>query len=151
MDQHLSIDGEVSDWLMRLKGVIRNANLTFTNKFLWLIVRHCLFPTAADNIVTWDRVVLMAAVMAGFEVDVAGLLQAVIHEMAFRLPLLTLFSACYFYYEGPQVCPSCTLISSRLRKAILISASSGMRPMSWLHPEGLVPRCLHFVRIWLIL
>ena len=49
-------------------GAIKKANLTFTVKFLWLIVRHCLSPTAADNIVTWDRAVLMAMMIAGFEV-----------------------------------------------------------------------------------
>ena len=69
------------DW----KGVIRKTNLTFTTKFLWLIVRHCLSPTAADNIVTWDRTVLMAAMMAGFEVEYAWLLQAVMHERDFKV------------------------------------------------------------------
>ena len=27
------------------KGAIKKANLTFTAKFLWLIVRHCLSAT----------------------------------------------------------------------------------------------------------
>ena len=53
--------------------------------FLWLIVRHCLSPTAADNVVTWDRAVLMAAMIAGFEVEFAWLLQAVMHERAFKV------------------------------------------------------------------
>ena len=66
-------------------GAIKKANLTFTAKFLWLLVRHCLSPTAADNIVTWDRAVLMAAMIAKFEVDFAWLLQAVMHEMAFKV------------------------------------------------------------------
>ncbi|TMW83857.1 hypothetical protein EJD97_000592 [Solanum chilense] len=39
--------------------------------------------------------------------------------------------------EGSDwVCQSCTMISSRLRWALLISASSGMRLISWLHAEG---------------
>ena len=67
------------------KGAIKKANLTFTAKFLWLIVRHCLSPTAADNIVTWDRAVLMAAMIAEFKVDFAWLLQAVMHERAFKV------------------------------------------------------------------
>ena len=54
MALHLSVDGEGADWVTKLKGAIKKANLTFTVKFLWLIVRHCLSPTAADNIVTWD-------------------------------------------------------------------------------------------------
>ena len=51
------------------KGAIKKGHLTFTAKFLWLIVRHCLSPTAAYNIVIWDRAVLMAAMITGFEVD----------------------------------------------------------------------------------
>ena len=67
------------------KGAIKKANLTFTAKFLWLIVRHCLSPTATDNIVTWDQAVLMAAMISGFDVDFAWLLQAVMHERAFKV------------------------------------------------------------------
>ena len=71
MDLHLSVHGEGADWVTERKGAIKKANLTFTTKFLWLLVRHCLSPTAADNIVTWDRAVLMAAMIAEFEVDFA--------------------------------------------------------------------------------
>ena len=67
------------------KGAIKKAKLIFTAKFLWLIVRHCLSPTAADNIVTWDRAVVMAAMIAEFEVDFAWLLQAVQHKRAFKV------------------------------------------------------------------
>ena len=67
------------------KGAIKKANLTFTVKFLWLLVRHCLSPKAADNIVTWDRAVLMATMIAGFEMDFAWLLHAVMHERAFKV------------------------------------------------------------------
>ena len=59
--------------------------MAFTMKLLWLIVLHCLSPTAADNIVTWDRAVLMAAMIAGFEVDFAWLLQEVMHKRAFKV------------------------------------------------------------------
>ena len=64
---HLSIDGEGADWLTKPKGDMRKANLTFTTKFLWLIVRHYLSPTTSYNIVTWDRAVLMAAMIDSFE------------------------------------------------------------------------------------
>ena len=72
MALHLSVDGEGEDWVTKPKGAIKKANLTFVAKFLWLLVHHYLSPTAADNIVTWDRAVLIA----GFEVDFAWLLQA---------------------------------------------------------------------------
>ena len=64
MALHLSLDGEGADLVTEPKG-------TITAKFLWLLVYHCLSPTAADNIVTWDRTVLMAAMIAGLEVDFA--------------------------------------------------------------------------------
>ena len=67
------------------KGAIKKANLMLTTMFLWLLVHHCLSPTAADNIVTWDRAVLIAAIIAGFEVDFAWLLQAVMHERDFKV------------------------------------------------------------------
>ena len=57
----------------------------FVAKFLWLLFRHCLSPTTVDNIVTWDRAVLMAAMIVGFEVDFAWFLQVVMHERAFKV------------------------------------------------------------------
>ncbi|TMX04112.1 hypothetical protein EJD97_011552, partial [Solanum chilense] len=84
MAMHLSVDGEGADWVTEPKGAIKKANLTFTAMFLWLLVRPCLSPTATDNIVTWDRAVLMAALIAGFEVDFAWLLQVVMQERAFK-------------------------------------------------------------------
>ena len=85
MDLHLSVDGEGADWVTEPKRAIKKANLTFTTKFLWLIVCHFLSPTTSDNIVTWDRAVLMEAMIAVFEVDFAWLLQAVMHERAFMV------------------------------------------------------------------
>ena len=84
MALHLSVDGEGADWVTEPKGAIKKANLTFTTKFLWLLVRHCLSPIVADNIVTWDRAVLMAMI-AGFEVDFARILQEVMHEREFTV------------------------------------------------------------------
>ena len=54
MTLHLSVDEEGADWVTELKGAIKKANLTFTAKFLWLIVCHYVSLTAADNIITWD-------------------------------------------------------------------------------------------------
>ena len=81
----MSVDREGADWVTEPKKAIKKANLTFTAKFLWLIVRHYLSPTSADNIVTWDRVVLMTAVIARFEVDFSWLLQVVMHERDFKV------------------------------------------------------------------
>ena len=74
MALHLSVDGEGADWVNKRKEAIKKANLTFTMKFLWLIVCQCLSPTATDNIVTWDRALQMAAMIDGFGVDFALIL-----------------------------------------------------------------------------
>ena len=67
------------------RGTVKKANVPFTVKFLSLIVHHFISPTTADNIVTWDRAVLMTVMIAGFKVDIAWLLQAVMHERAFKV------------------------------------------------------------------
>ena len=72
--QNISVDGEGVDWVLEPEGCIKKVNLTFTDKFLWLLVHHCISPAAADNIVTWDRVVLINAMVVGFEVDFMWLL-----------------------------------------------------------------------------
>ena len=82
--------------MMEPKGSIKKANLTFTTKFLWLLVRYCLYPTTADNIVTWDRVVLIAAMIAGFEVDFVWLLQVVRHDKAFKETITYPFACMVF-------------------------------------------------------
>ena len=64
--QHLSVYGEGADWVTEPKGAIMKANLTFIAMFLWLHVHDCLSPTTDDNIVTLDRVMLMAAMIAVF-------------------------------------------------------------------------------------
>ena len=119
------------------KGAIEKANLTFTANFLWLLVRHCLSPTTADNIVTWDRAVLMAVMIAGFKVDFAWLLQAVMHEREFKVTTTYPFPCMIFALCRSAAVPIWHVnISLRPHRALLTSASSETRPMSWLHAEG---------------
>ena len=56
-----------------------------------------LSSTAVDNIVTWDRAVLMAAMIAGFEVDFSWLLHAVMHERDFKVTNTYPFLCMIFY------------------------------------------------------
>ena len=53
-------------------------------KFFWLLVRNRVSPTKADNHITWDRAVMVAALVAGVEIDFARMLLAEIHKRAFR-------------------------------------------------------------------
>ena len=69
--RQISINGKGADRVMDPIGLIKKANLMFEAKFIWLFVLHCLSPTAADNILTLDRVVLLAAIVSKFEIDIA--------------------------------------------------------------------------------
>lgn len=52
--------------------------------FFCILVRHRLSPTATDNILTWDKDVLVAALVARLEINFVRLLISVIHERAFK-------------------------------------------------------------------
>lgn len=45
------------------RGLIKKANITFSFKFLEMLVCHNLSPTTVDNILTWDRAVIVAALI----------------------------------------------------------------------------------------
>ncbi|TMW99987.1 hypothetical protein EJD97_001564 [Solanum chilense] len=53
----------------------------------WMALHLSVDGEDADNIVTWDRAVLMEAMIAGFEVDFAWLPQAVMHERSVGVPI----------------------------------------------------------------
>ena len=53
------------------RGLIKNANLTFSSM-------------ASNNILTWDRAVLVAALVAELEIYIVKLLISIIHERAFK-------------------------------------------------------------------
>lgn len=54
------------------------------SKFFWLLVHYQIPPTNVDNVLTLDRVVLVAAMVGGFEINYARVLILVIHERAFK-------------------------------------------------------------------
>uniref|UniRef100_M1DV82 Putative plant transposon protein domain-containing protein n=1 Tax=Solanum tuberosum TaxID=4113 RepID=M1DV82_SOLTU len=64
--------------------VIKKATLSFTAKFFWLLVQNRLSPTQVDNVVTWDRTVMIAVILSHLEVDFACILIAEIHERVFK-------------------------------------------------------------------
>ncbi|KAG5625171.1 hypothetical protein H5410_010389, partial [Solanum commersonii] len=82
--KYIAADGERAEWVVAPCLGIRKATLTFVAKFFWLLVHNRVSPTEADNQVTWDRAVMVAALVAGVEIDFARMLLAEIHERAFR-------------------------------------------------------------------
>ncbi|KAG5598756.1 hypothetical protein H5410_030126 [Solanum commersonii] len=85
---------------------IRKATLTFVAKFFWLLVRNRVSPTKVDNQVTWDRAVMVAALVAGVEIDFARMLLAEIHERAFRTSTTYPFPCLIFSCAGTLECRS---------------------------------------------
>ncbi|KAG5616131.1 hypothetical protein H5410_015955 [Solanum commersonii] len=82
--EYIAADGERAKWVAASRLGIRKATLNFVAKFFWMLVRNRVSPTKADNQVTWDRAVMVAALVAGVEIDFARILLAEIHERAFR-------------------------------------------------------------------
>ena len=70
--------------MLESRGLIKKDNLTFAAKFVWSLVFHYLSPMVAYNVFTWDRAVLVAALVAGLEIDFASLLIFVIHMRDFK-------------------------------------------------------------------
>uniref|UniRef100_M1DLJ6 Integrase core domain containing protein n=1 Tax=Solanum tuberosum TaxID=4113 RepID=M1DLJ6_SOLTU len=82
--RHIAADGERVDWVSSPRLGIRKVTLSLVAKFFWLLVRNMVSPTKADNQLTWDRAVMVAALVAGLEIDFARMLLAEIHERAFK-------------------------------------------------------------------
>ncbi|KAG5595790.1 hypothetical protein H5410_037022 [Solanum commersonii] len=71
LDKYITADGDRAEWVAAPRLGIRKATLTFMAKFFWLLVRNRVSPTKADNQVTWDRAVMVAALVAGVKIDFA--------------------------------------------------------------------------------
>uniref|UniRef100_M1DAY4 Integrase core domain containing protein n=1 Tax=Solanum tuberosum TaxID=4113 RepID=M1DAY4_SOLTU len=82
--KYIAADGERAKWVGTPWLGIRKATLNFAAKFFWLLVRNRVSPTKADNQLTWDRAVIVAALVAGVEIDFARMLLEDIHERAFK-------------------------------------------------------------------
>ena len=88
--------------------------------------------------------------IAGFEVDFAWLLQAVMHERAFKVTTTYPFPCMIFSYCRSAGVPIWNIDQLKTLWALLMSASSEMRTISWLHAEGPVKSCPHLLMILLI-
>uniref|UniRef100_M1DYZ9 Integrase core domain containing protein n=1 Tax=Solanum tuberosum TaxID=4113 RepID=M1DYZ9_SOLTU len=84
----LTTDGTLyrarAEWVTTLGMSIKKATLTSVAKFLWLLVRNRISPTKADNALTWDRAVMVATFVAGFEINFTRMLILEIHERVFK-------------------------------------------------------------------
>uniref|UniRef100_M1DI66 Integrase core domain containing protein n=1 Tax=Solanum tuberosum TaxID=4113 RepID=M1DI66_SOLTU len=69
-----------------------------------LLLRNHVSPTQADNVLTWDQKVMIAAIIAGLEIDFACILIAVIHKRAFKATTTLPFPCLIF-----QLCRDATI------------------------------------------
>jgi hypothetical protein len=71
-------------WVREHTSSIKKAHLSFRAKFWWLIIRSWIRPTRADNVITLERAVLLASVLAGYDIDWAQVIADHLHEAAFH-------------------------------------------------------------------
>ena len=95
-------------------GTVKKDKLTFAAKFIWILFRHRLSPKAADNIIMWDRAVLVAAMVAVFEIVFSRLLWYVIHERDFKASTTYPFPCLSFEFCRALECPFCMNMFSEL-------------------------------------
>lgn len=58
--------------------------LNFVDQFLWLLVQNRMSPTQADNVLTWEMTIMVAALVVGLEIYFSQMMLAKIHERAFK-------------------------------------------------------------------
>uniref|UniRef100_M1DL60 Integrase core domain containing protein n=1 Tax=Solanum tuberosum TaxID=4113 RepID=M1DL60_SOLTU len=69
----IATNGERIEWVRTPSLGIKKATLNFAVKFFWLLVRNRVSPTQADNVVIWDRAMMVATMVAGLEQELASL------------------------------------------------------------------------------
>ncbi|KAG5579551.1 hypothetical protein H5410_050178 [Solanum commersonii] len=67
--RYIVADGERVEWVAAPRLGIRKATLNFVAKFFWLLVRNRVSPTKVDNQITWDKAVMVVALVPGVEID----------------------------------------------------------------------------------
>uniref|UniRef100_M1APM8 Integrase core domain containing protein n=1 Tax=Solanum tuberosum TaxID=4113 RepID=M1APM8_SOLTU len=94
--KYIVADGERAECVATPWLGIRKATINFMAKFFSLLVRNRVSPTKTDNQLTWDRVVMVAALVAGVEIDFARMLLAEIHKRALKTSTTYPFSCLIF-------------------------------------------------------
>ncbi|KAG5585747.1 hypothetical protein H5410_046181 [Solanum commersonii] len=82
--RNIAVNEEREEWVAAPRIGIRKATLNLVAKFCWLLVRNKVSPTKSDNLLTWDRAVMVAAQVAGLEIHFARMILAEIHERDFK-------------------------------------------------------------------
>uniref|UniRef100_M1DCI6 Integrase core domain containing protein n=1 Tax=Solanum tuberosum TaxID=4113 RepID=M1DCI6_SOLTU len=147
--KYIAADGERVEWVAAPWLGIQKATLNFGAKFFWLLVRNRVSPTKADNQLTWDRTVIVAALVAVVEIEFAHMLLIEIHKRAFKTsttyPFLCLiFQLCRasgvpIWHCDRLIHPTGTLDIGLLQDEATVAAPSREPKLSGTAEEGLEP------------
>lgn len=98
--------GDDTSWIEG-QGMIKREIITFAVKFSWLLVCYRLCLAAADNVQTWDRVALIASMMARYDIDFAAIIRRGLLKRAFSgtatLPFLCIIQRLYNEAGVPEI------------------------------------------------
>lgn len=61
-------DAELT-WVTNHVELIVKSHLSFSSIFWWAIIQSRIRPTFIDNVITMERVVLLASILASYEID----------------------------------------------------------------------------------
>lgn len=64
--------------------IIKKGTLTFVAKFFLMLVQNRISPTNVENTLTWNRVLMVAVLVAGFEIDFSCILITEINQRYFK-------------------------------------------------------------------
>uniref|UniRef100_M1DIX6 Integrase core domain containing protein n=1 Tax=Solanum tuberosum TaxID=4113 RepID=M1DIX6_SOLTU len=102
--RHIAEDMERTEWVRTPTLGIRKATLSFAAKFFRLNIQTRLSLTQVDNVVTRDQAVMLAAIMAGLQIDFFRILIAEIHKRAFKTTTTLPFPCLIFH-----LCRECSV------------------------------------------
>lgn len=76
--------GVAPAWVTNHTNPIMKSHLSFRANFWWSIIYWRIRPIFMDNVVTLERVALLASIMAGYAINWAPIIVKQIHESVFR-------------------------------------------------------------------
>ena len=89
---YIAEDNVAASWVPG-KLDIKKSTLYFSGRFWWSVVRYRLGPTNADNSLILDRAVVVASILAGYEIHFARYISGDLrvgfqrsHEYTFPMP-----------------------------------------------------------------
>lgn len=78
-------------WVTNHADLIVKAHISLWAKFWWSTIRWCIQTTFTDNVIILKRSILLANILAGYEIDWARIISEQIHESTVQMNTSLLF------------------------------------------------------------